>query len=550
MRRAIAAALAAAVLVLTGCVAIPDSGPVTEGSVDMSEQEDSLRFIAQEPEEGATQEDIILGFLDAGISPDDGFSIAREFLTDTEAQQWAPGAGVIVRAVQPEVSFESETEATAVVAVVSEVSGGGALQRPADDRALEFRMEREDGEWRIADAPDGIVLSSFHFAELFRSHSLHWLTPDGTRAVPEVRWFERTATTAASRIIDALLAGPSTWLSPAVATAAAAETRRVGEPQVEGSRMTVTVDFTQVQQMGAVSLQPLATQLALSLRTVGVREVVVQVEARDGLSASSADAPPIDIGAVDQRPLVLDGTSLRSLGAGASTMDDVGATLQAIGATSYTVGAEGGVAHTGSTAVWIEPGTDPVVISADTASMPTVDDSGWVVLQERGAPQRLLAWRDGERAELQLPPNPDRIAALELSRDGSRLAIVTVGGDSSQVVVVAIVRDAEGRPVSLGEPYRLPLLDGAAIDVTWASSTQIAVLATGGDQAQIVMHVVGGDSEQLPAPGVPVRSLVGGSEGMSTLRALGDDGSLRALRGRVWTATEGLGPITLIATQQ
>ena len=65
-------------------------------------------------------------------------------------------------------------------------------------------LVEEDGEWRIADAPDGIVLSRFHFAELFRAHSLHWLTPDGTRAVPEVRWFERTATTAASRIIDAL----------------------------------------------------------------------------------------------------------------------------------------------------------------------------------------------------------------------------------------------------------------------------------------------------------------------------------------------------------
>lgn len=549
MKRAIAA-VAAALLLLTGCVAIPDEGPVTEGVVDTSEQEDGLVFLAQEPDAGATQEQIILGFLTAGISPDGGFSIAREFLTRTEAQQWRPNAGVIVRAGPPEVQFASETEATAVVTAVSELNGVGALQRPGADRSLEFTMAREDGEWRIADAPDGIVLSSFHFAELFSEHSLHWLTPDASRAVPEVRWFERTATTIASRIIDALLAGPSTWLSPAVSTSAAAEARRVGEPRVEGTRMTVTVDFAQIQQRGGGSLQPLATQLALSLRSVGVREVVVQIEGLPDLSATSAESPPVDVGAVDQRPLVLDGTTLRSIGAGASTIDDVGPTLQAIGATSYTVGAEGGVAHTGTTAVWIEPGADPVTISADTASVPTVDDSGWVVLQEQSAPQRLLAWHDGERSELALPPSAARIAAMELSRDGTRLAIVTVEGESSQVLVAAIVRDAAGRPVSLGEPYALPLLDGAATDVTWASSTQLAVLATGGDEAEIVMHVVGGDSEQLPAPGMLVQALVGGSEGTSTLRALGADGVLLSQRGRVWTATEGLGPITLIVTQQ
>ncbi len=549
MKRALAAA-AAALLLLTGCVAIPDAGPVSEGIVDMSEQDDGLVFLAQEPEEGATQEEVILGFLTAGISPEGGFSIAREFLTRAEAQQWRPSAGVIVRAGPPEVQFASETEATAVVAAVSEIDAVGALQRPAADRSLEFLMQREEGEWRIADAPDGIVLSSIHFAELFRAHSLHWLTPDGTRAVPEVRWFERTATTLAARIIDAILAGPSTWLSPAVSTAGAADASRIGEPRVEGTRMTVTLDLAQIQQLGAGSLQTLSTQLALSLRSVGVREVVVQIEGIQGLAASSTDSPPIDVGAVDQRPLVLEGATLRSIGSGASTVDDVGPTLQAIGATNYTVGAEGGVAHTGSTAVWIEPGADPVTISADTASVPTVDDSGWVVLQERSAPQRLLAWRDGERSELALPPSAARIAAMELSRDGTRLAAVVVDGDSSQVLVAAIVRDAEGRPVSLGEPYRMPLLDAAATDVTWASSTQIAVLATGGDEAEIVMHVVGGDSEQLPAPGVLVQAIVGGSEGTSTLRALGADGSLLSQRGRVWVATEGLGPIALIATQQ
>ena len=96
----------------------------------------------------------------------------------------------------------------------------------------------------------------------------------------------------------------STWLSPAVATYAAAEARRVGEPQVEGTRMTVTVDSTQIQQLGAVSLQPLATQLALSLRSVGVREVVValdesELERLENIRVRAEDGSVISVGPQD-----------------------------------------------------------------------------------------------------------------------------------------------------------------------------------------------------------------------------------------------------------
>lgn len=549
MKRILAAA--AAVLVLAGCVAIPDSGPVTEGHVDAGEQADDLIFLAQEPHPGATQEEIVRGFLSAAISPGDDFAIAREYLAGEAAEQWDPGAGVLVRSGQPEVSLGGETTATAVTTAVSELDGSGALQLLDADRMLEFRLLQVAGEWRISQAPDGIVLSSFHFAQLFRPHTLHWLTPDGTRTVPEVRWFERTATTLPGRMVDALLAGPSSWIAPAVTTAGAPDARTIGEPVVSGTIVTVTLDFAQVEQLGSGSLEPLSTQLALSLRSIGAREVRIQVEGLDGFTASSASAQPVDDGDVDQRPLVLDGTSLRSIGGGAAGIEDVGPALSAIGATSYTVGAAGGVATTGSTAAWLEPGAAPVVISTGSAIVPTVDDTGWVLLQEQGTPQALVAWRDGERSALPLPPGGTaRLAAMELSRDGARLALTTVEGSESEVWVVAVTRDASGRPVSLGEPYRLPRVDGAATDITWVSSTEVAVLAANGDESQIVMLAVGGAAEQLPAPGEAVRAIVGGSEGASTLRALGADGSLLSLRGRVWTAATGLAPITLIATQQ
>lgn len=549
MRRILLACLT--VLALTGCVAIPDAGPVGEGQVATSEQSSNLVFLAQEPEPGATQEEIVLGFLGAAISPNDDFSIAREYLAAGAAQRWNPDAGVIVSSgVTPEVSLTGESTATAAVTALSDVGPRGALQLAPGDRMLEFELRQVGGEWRISQAPDGIVLSSFRFDQLFRSHTLHWLTPDGSHSVPEVRWFERTGSTLPARIVDAVLDGPSTWISPAVATFGAAEASRVGTPRMEGGTMIVTVDFAQIEQLGPGSLDPLAAQLALSLQEENVREVQVRVEGLSDSYGSSANAAPIDEGEVDQRPVVLDGGSLRSIGGGDSSVVDVGPALAAIGATSFTVGAEGGIAHTGTTAAWIEPDADPVVVSTDVGVVPTVDDSGWVLLQEQAARQRLLAWRDGERSEVQLPPGSERITAMELARDGSRLAVVTSAGDSSEVWAMAVVRDADGRPAALGEPYAMPGIEGAATDITWVSPTQVAVLATDEDQPQIVVLAVGGSSEQLPTPNVPVQSIVGGTEGTSTLRALSAEGALLSLRGRVWSPAGGLEPIRLIATQQ
>lgn len=551
MKRIVIAVVA--VLGLVGCVAIPDQGPVVQGQVDTDEQSSDLLFLPPGPQEGATQEEIILGFMTAAINPNDDFEVAREFLSGDAAATWNPDARVIVRSgVQPDIALsgESEAEASAVITALSEIDAGGALQLGGGDRMLDFILGRVGGEWRIVQAPEGIVLSAYYFEQLFNAHTLYWITPDGARSVPEVRWFERTASTLKARIVDALLRGPSAWLSPAVATSGAVEASRVGAPRINGTTMSVTLTYAQIERAGSSSLVPLASQLALSLQDVGIREVHVEIEGAPALIGSSTDVAPPDQGGVDQRPLVLENGALRSVGGGTSSIDDVGRTLAAIGARNYTVGSAGGIATTGTTAAWITADADPVIVSTDVGPVPTVDDSGWVLLQERGVTQRLVAWRAGERGEVPLPPGSSEIAAMELSRDGTRLAVVTSSGGNSEAWVLSVLRDGDGRPVSLGEPYPLPAVEGVATDITWVSSTQVAVLATDDDAAQIAVLTIGGVSEQLPTPGVDVQAIVGGSEGTATLRALGDDGALLSLRDRVWSAANGLDPITLIVTQQ
>ena len=95
LRKALAAG--AGVLALVGCVGLPDSGPVSAGEVEDGTDLGDVEFIAEGPTPGATQEEIVQGFLQAALSPADDFSIARDYLADGFDVEWDPGAGVSLR---------------------------------------------------------------------------------------------------------------------------------------------------------------------------------------------------------------------------------------------------------------------------------------------------------------------------------------------------------------------------------------------------------------------------------------------------------------------
>ena len=46
-------------------------------------------------------------------------------------------------------------------------------------------MDREDGEWRIAKAPDALIVPRTWFAPRFRQVSLYFFDPTGQILVPE-----------------------------------------------------------------------------------------------------------------------------------------------------------------------------------------------------------------------------------------------------------------------------------------------------------------------------------------------------------------------------
>lgn len=550
MRMRKAAVACVTVLALVGCVGLPDSGPVSAGEVEEGTGLGDVEFIAEGPTPGASQEEIVQGFLQAALSPADDFSIARDYLAD--GVDWDPLASVTLRSGQPQLTSTDAATVEATLDVVGSVDEHGTFTTVADDVARRtFVLIEERGEWRIADAPDGLVLSRYSFERLFDPQSLAWFTDDRGTFVPDVRWFPRSIDDLHAAIVDAVLAGPVAWLAPAVWTAADADAVRVGEVVLDGEVADVTVSFEQVQESSNVELSMLASQLQQSMVRLGVTEVVVSVDGVAGYSATSRDAPEASLPAVDARPIVLADGELSYVGQGAPFDADLGIDLAASEATSLTVRDDDGlaVALVAGQALRFAPGAEPIVLDTGITVAPTLDRAGWAWWVPDPATQAIVVSDGSREIVLGLPDLQGTIRDVEVSRDGARIAIVTDVADGTAAWVAGIARE-DGVPVSVASPQRMPLVTGAAVDVTWATGTSIAVLTSTQDAGQqLVLLTVGGATQQLPTPQDAITQLAGGVGASAVLRARSAVGELLVLRGGNWQASTDVDDVQLVATQ-
>ncbi len=85
-----------ALLAVTGCVRMPDSGPVVETSSDSGDRVDSPIFInPRPPQSGDSPAAIVKGFLDAMTATPIETTVARKFLTPDAASSWNPELSTI-----------------------------------------------------------------------------------------------------------------------------------------------------------------------------------------------------------------------------------------------------------------------------------------------------------------------------------------------------------------------------------------------------------------------------------------------------------------------
>lgn len=536
-RRRLAVLLAAAALTLTGCAGLPTGGPVFAGMPPGAVAPPDFSFVPLKPQDGASPEQIVQGFIDAGIGPEGNWAVAQMYLAPSFRDRWKPNAGTTIDDRTSRVyDTVGDRRVTLTVTQEATVDDTGAY-KPSDGgpSTLSFSLAKVDGQWRITHAPDGIVLGMDQFTGVYHEYPLMYFDSQWRYLVPDVRWFP--ASNAATRIAKTLIDGkPSPWLAGSVVSAFP------NDISLDPPSVPVTAGDAQVGLIGPVlsqqtqTMNRMQTQLLQSLSSAGATGLTMRYSG----TALSAQTVPVAPTRVDQRALVRmrAGVGFLSATGGVDAVPGITDQLAHVDVASVGLAADyaAAVARTGAGAVLRVPAHGAVqTLDARSGLInPTLGSRGYVWSVPAAAPKALSAYGpDGKPVPLDVGglAGASRITAMAMSRDGTRLAaLLTVGG--AQVVdVFGVVRAANGTPTGLGDAMQLAKLPGVGIDVTWLDDGTLGVLAHSGDAVVEIQQIVGGPGVVTPAPdGV---TTISGTSG-TLVRLLGADGTLYSQRGANW----------------
>ncbi len=194
-------------LLVSGCVGMPDEGPIHESdaSADSSERQASS-IDAVPPRPQAPPGDIVDGFLAAMGGWPIQIGVAKQFLSEEARAAWQPGQAMITFAdsLSPEVAGN---EATVQLSGAERLDASGAWLGavPESERELHFDLTLEDGEYRITNPRDALVVRADWFAERFIQVSLYFFDRTGQILVPEPVFVPRgdqLATTLTNRLLE------------------------------------------------------------------------------------------------------------------------------------------------------------------------------------------------------------------------------------------------------------------------------------------------------------------------------------------------------------
>ena len=220
-RTRVLAAICATALVASGCTTLPRSTtPQAIRTFEAPAQELDI----PEPRPDVAPDLVLRDFYTASAHPTDNYAAAREFLTDDAAATWNPAEstlivdGINVIADGP-VSQGGQTFGTRG-AIVGQLGPNGAYETHTTAYEDTVRMVRgTDGQWRIAELPDGVVLERQNFLDNNSPRNIYFLDPTGNHLVPDRRWIYRGVADASIELLGKMQDGPRQRLAAGVSTA-------------------------------------------------------------------------------------------------------------------------------------------------------------------------------------------------------------------------------------------------------------------------------------------------------------------------------------------
>ena len=517
-----------AALVLAGCSSIPTVGPVGTASAQQGgEQREEAVFSPEAPTAGATAQEIIRGFMDAGTGAADDYNVARQFLSPLMVDTWSPAEQAIVYSSSRVVATADPNLFQIQLEIQSKVDGQGIRNEvpPGSTETIPVRMEKVQGEWRISDVPDGIMLTQASFPAVFTAHNLYFYSSDYEFWVPDTRWFIQRAGIAAN-IVNAMLVGPAPYLRGAVVSAFPAGTvmARDAVPVASGE---ATVDFAadSLRDSPDLNRQQMLKQLEQNLRSLNNITSVAMTEGQRPVDlgkgtgeVKNATADPSagptqivvyqgELAYYDDGPRPIEGLPpVAEYGPRNPAMSVGGATIAFLDSQEDTLLATG-------------TGQDVRVVAEgdDRFTAPSIDRKQWIWTAEAsGAGSQVLAIPPGGTRETAAVPAAAwleglAVTELRVSRDGTRVLVAASQAGRSVILVAGIVRSPEGVPVTLTAPVPLgvPEEAGAVNRVKWASEDTVVAVQAGAQEATPVILRLGREAERL----APEEGIVGLSAG-------------------------------------
>ena len=530
-----------ALVALSGCAVLPTALDVQSGpELLVTTSQDFAYYSPAGPTMNASAQEIVSGFLAAGTGPQNDYSVAREFLSEEFAPRWQPAAQTLIRSGAPSFRESGQSILLVDVNVSARVDEHGryADVSPAEGNSLRFQMVREAGQWRISAAPNLTVVTQPVFSVVFSAFPVYFVDSRSNFLVPDLRWFPSRASTP-TKLVNALLAGPSEWLSTGVSTSIPADTRlTINAVSIEDGVAKVDFDANALAANNSARRVMLSQLRATLLQIPEINEVALSVNssAQDIIPSSlrNVSAPGPTFVLTDNGIQRLSASDAQALSGTEAIMQDYNPTLFAIfdDAKRIAFASEQGVFLLERDGFRLQVGQ----LSQSTAVAALDFDSyGALWIFPRDA-QEDIEVHDarGPIRYLSSDLQGTRLSSV-LSPEGSRLVQAFALSDG-QIILRAqtVTRDSTTAPIRLNEGIDIIPVVGKPLSLTWHGSNALRVLEeTTSGLSALSEYPLSGPRRSLTMPPVIGTQLLSGSASISTY-LLSDQGQLWALTGNTW----------------
>lgn len=526
--------------VLSGCAAIPTSGPVERVDDESGLGESTVRYTPTGPAPGASRVQILSGFLDAMLAYPVSHQLAAQYLTPEAAAAWRPGSGTTV---YDAATTSDDDDGTGVdLQVSARLDDQGRFRPVRAAHRVELDLRRVDGQWRIATPPDGVLVSADWYDDYVRPFNLYFLDASGQHLVPDPV-HEVVGDQLATSLMTSLAAGPTGGEPPGLTTAVPpSDELRSSVPIVDA---VAQVDFsTRVADLSTEDQRRLSAQIAWTLRQVpSVTDL--RITGDGSVVAPTGDAIQdvsgwASFGPDKSRRWVYATTEagVRQVGPTSSSPVPGFDAEPAADVSMVTSGADLVVAvGTAVARIGVVGSDEALEVSGSRFARPVIDIDGFAWLLDRPGGGVRLRVSDGTGLDTVDVGAASDFSAFSVSPDGARYVAVV-----DEVLVVGGIDRREGRPVRLTEPTPIPTAEQRAVrgrSPVWIDGVRIAYLGSPGSQVQSIRidgtdPVDGWPGGGQLLPDVTPVSLVSTSAAASDLYLLDVDGRLWFLGPTRW----------------